>query len=131
MMHCSTRCKVVGIRPTSLTHSQQLSDWQSGTRNQQRESLLFPVDSWSLFVFTSKEPWIQGGEDCDGRGAELPLSEAFLLLLHHFGFHLQPFSLQNIRQLKCVLIFESISNTALQVPLSSCSTDRNTEEHQR
>lgn len=55
------------------------------------------VDSWRLFVFTSEEKWIQGGEDSNGRRAELSLSKAFLSLLC-FGFHLWPLSLQNIRQ---------------------------------
>lgn len=35
------------------------------------------VDSWFLFVFTSKEPWIQGGEDSIGHRAELTLSKDF------------------------------------------------------
>lgn len=56
------------------------------------------VDSWCLFMFTSEEKWIQGGGDSDGRSAELLLSKAFLSLLLHFGFHLRPFLLQNIRQ---------------------------------
>lgn len=37
-----------------------------------------------VFVFTSKEPWIRGGEKiASGRGAELPLSKAFLLRSGH------------------------------------------------
>lgn len=59
------------------------------------------VDSWYLFVFTSKEPWIQEGEDSDGRRAELPFSKDFLPLHLHFGFHRQPFHLllQSVRHI--------------------------------
>lgn len=39
-----TRCQVVSIHPTSLKHSQWLKNWQSGTHNQQRQSLLFPAE---------------------------------------------------------------------------------------
>lgn len=43
-LHCGARCQVVGIHSTSLTHSWQLKNWQSGTHNQQRQSLLFPAE---------------------------------------------------------------------------------------
>lgn len=58
-MHRSTRCQVVAIHPTSLTHLQQLKDWR--THNQQRESALFPVEEEGSSQEVSRGRW----ELCD------------------------------------------------------------------
>ena len=136
-------CQVVSIHPTSLKHSQQLKNWQRGTHNQQRQSLLFPAGEeaarrlaedtensltpsfstattatnhttgmcgvgvyvWRgracgqlVFVFTSTEPWIRGGEkDSKWPRSWTPSFKSFFSSVR--GFHPWPSSLRNITRI--------------------------------